>query len=63
MHNKLLFWEKTIIIIFKRKKFNKWTLYYFLFFFGLVMCHEPQTWGPMNVEKMYVIYFMHIGFL
>jgi hypothetical protein len=20
------------------------------------MCHEPQTWGSMVVEKMYVIY-------
>jgi hypothetical protein len=27
------------------------------------MCHEPQTRGPMAIEKMYVIYFMHIDFI
>jgi hypothetical protein len=35
----------------------------FFHFFGLVMCHESQTWGLMVVENMYVIYFMHIDFI
>ncbi len=42
MHDKLFFWEKTITLK-KRKFFYRWALYYFFIFFGLVMCHEPQT--------------------
>jgi hypothetical protein len=59
MHNKLFFWETTITLR-KKRRFYKWTLYYFFISFGLVMCYESQTWGPMAVENMYVIYFMHI---
>jgi len=35
----------------------------FLIFFYLIMFHEPQTWSPMVVKKMCVIYFMYIGFI
>jgi hypothetical protein len=62
MHNKLFFGEKPITLI-KRKRFYRWALYIFSFFFGLVICYEPQTWDPMAVEKMYIIYFMHIDFI
>jgi phosphatidylserine synthase len=62
MHNKLLFWGKTITLR-KRKRFYGWALYYFFIFFGMVMCHEPQTWGHVVVEKMYITYFMHIDFI
>jgi hypothetical protein len=27
------------------------------------MYHEPQTWGLMGIEKIYIIYFMHIDFI
>jgi hypothetical protein len=27
------------------------------------MFYEPQTWGPMAIENMYVIYFKHIDFI
>jgi hypothetical protein len=56
------FWEKTIALR-KMRRLYRWTLYFFSFFFGLVMCHESQTWGLMAIEKMYVIYFMHIDFI
>jgi hypothetical protein len=36
---------------------------FFHYFFGLVMCHESQTWSLMVIEKMYIIYFMHIDFI
>jgi hypothetical protein len=55
------FWKKTITFI--KKKIYRWALYYFLVFFGLVMCHEPQTWSPMVIEKMYFVYFMHIDLI
>jgi hypothetical protein len=38
-------------------------LYYFFNFFCLVMFHEPQTWGPMAIEKLEVIYYMYINFI
>jgi hypothetical protein len=38
-------------------------LYIFSFLFGLIMCHESQTWGPMAIEKKNVKYFMHIDFI
>ncbi len=59
MHNKLLVLEKTITLR-KRRKLYRWQLYFFSFFLGLVMCHKSQTWSLMIVEKMYVVYFMHI---
>jgi hypothetical protein len=60
MHNKLFFGQNPITLI-RRKRFYRWALYIFSFFFGLVVCYEPQTWGL--VEKMYIIYFMHIDFI
>jgi hypothetical protein len=57
-----LFLEKTITLR-KRKNNYRWASFYFSFFFGLVMCHKPQTWGPMAIEKMYIIYFMHNDFI
>ncbi len=56
------FWEETITLK-KRKDFIGGHYIVFSFFFGLVMCHEPQTWGLMAIKKMYVIYFMHIDFI
>ncbi len=56
------FWEKPIPLI-KRKFFYRWALYIFSFFFGLVACYESQTGGPMAIEKMYIIYIMHIDFI
>ncbi len=54
------FWDKTINL--RKKWFSNWPLYYFLFF-CLVMCHESQTWGLVAIEKMYIIYFMHIDLI
>jgi hypothetical protein len=61
MHNKFLVWEKTITIR-KKKDFISGSSIIFSVFFGLVMCYESQTWRPMAIGKMYVIYFMHIDF-
>jgi len=47
----------------KNEEFYRWALYIFSFLFGLIMCYELQTWSPMAIEKMYVIYFMHIDFI
>jgi hypothetical protein len=58
MHNKPFFGEK-IITLRKWNRFCRWAMYFFSFFFGSVMCHEPQTWGLMAVEKMYVIFYAH----
>jgi len=60
MHNKLLFLEKNHYLN-EKEEIYRWALNYFSF--GLVMCHEPQTWSPMAFEKMYIIYFMHIDFI
>ncbi len=50
MHNKLFFGGKTITLR-KMRRFHRWHLIIFSFFFGLVMCYEPQTWGPCLVKK------------
>ncbi len=42
MHNKLLFLVKKNYLK-EKKRFYSWALYFFSIFFGLVMCHEPQT--------------------
>jgi hypothetical protein len=47
----------------KKEKLYRWALHFFSFLFGLVMCHEPQTWGPMATEKKFIIYCMHIDFI
>jgi hypothetical protein len=56
MHNKLLFSEKTIILK-KGRNFIGGHCIIFSFFFGLVMCHKPQT-CLMVVEKMYIMYIL-----
>jgi len=56
------FWENPITLI-KRKRFYRWALFFFSFFFRVVVCYESQTWGSMAVEKMYIIYIMHIDFI
>jgi hypothetical protein len=56
-------WGKKTLPLRKWKRFYKWTLCYFFNFVCFVMCHEPQTWGMMVIEKIYVIYFMDIDFI
>ncbi len=46
--------KKTITLRGKKNFINENCI--FFIFLYLVMCHEPQTWGSMVVEKMYVIY-------
>jgi hypothetical protein len=60
MHNKLLFLGKDHYLE-KGRRFYSWASYYFFIIFGLVICYEPQKWSFMAIEKMHVIYFMHIG--
>ncbi len=36
---------------------------FFSIFFCLVMFHEPQTWDPMTVLKMKVVYYVYIDFI
>jgi hypothetical protein len=43
MHNKFLFLGKKTITLKKGKDFIGGHCIIFLFFFGLVMCHEPKT--------------------
>jgi len=46
------FWGKiTITLREKKRRFYKWTLYFFSFFFGLVMCHEPQNEALWPLKK------------
>jgi len=48
------------IITLRKKRFYWWdNNNIIIIIIGLVMCYEPQAWGPMAVEKMYIIYFMH----
>ncbi len=49
MHNNFIFLKKTITI-WKKKRFHKWVLHYFLIFFCLAIFHESQTWGVMAVK-------------
>ncbi len=49
------FWEKNHYLKKKEKILQGGHCIVFSFFFVLVLCHEPQMWGPMAIEKMYVI--------
>jgi hypothetical protein len=63
MHSKLLFVKKNQYLTKNKKDFIGEHCIIYSFLFGLVMCHESQTWSLMAIEKMYVIYFMHIEFI
>jgi hypothetical protein len=62
MHSKLLFLGKNHYLK-KINKFYRWALYYFFIFFGLVMCMNHKHEALWVIEKMYIIYFMHIDFI
>jgi hypothetical protein len=55
--------KKKTTTISKRRRFCRLghCIIFFILFY-LVMFHEPQTWGHMVVEKLYVIYCMYIDF-
>jgi hypothetical protein len=58
MHNSLLFKENPLL---QQRGGDFMDGHYIIFsiFIYLVMFHEPQTWGPMVVEKMCVIFHIH----
>jgi hypothetical protein len=52
MHNNILFLERNPLPYQRGGDFIDGCCIIFSIFFFLLMFYEPQTWGPMSVEKL-----------
>jgi hypothetical protein len=52
MHNNILFLERNPLPYQRGGDFIDGCCIIFSIFFFLLMFYEPQTWGPMAVEKL-----------